>query len=300
MADADEADDLFAEIKQRHLGRQRPVAEALGLEVGPFLVENRRFAGQHFAVVFDRLARPFGRVKIERRPAFGLVLAHDAERAKVRLVVDQVARLHILDEDAARQVVDDRSEQIMLFHEFLFGLFGGGDVPREPKGADDLSAFIPPGHLGGRAPGGAAVLAGDELDLSDDWLAGEDDLLLLGVRRGRMGTRKEIEVGLADGDFGRRHAQPFRMGPIDPNKSALAVLEIDPVGNRLHQQAQDRGIGGFGASGRRCGNERGLAHEQGEAGVVGRRGTLEGGDRDSRQEWPDSCAASTRRLPSLA
>ena len=82
----------------------------LGAEVGFFLAEDRRAGGDHLLVVGEGLPAARGWEEVAGRLANGLGLARHAEQIKVRLVVEEVVRGRVLDEDAGGEVVVEGGE----------------------------------------------------------------------------------------------------------------------------------------------------------------------------------------------
>ena len=77
------------------------------------------------------------------------------------------------------------------------------------------------------------------LDLAHDGLPGLDDGPL--VLPGRVGVLlgEEVEVRLAHGLGGVAQAKPAGQGLVDAEEAALDVLEVDRVGEGIHQRVQE-------------------------------------------------------------
>ena len=76
------------------------------------------------------------------------------------------------------------------------------------------------------------------LVLAHDGLPGLDDGLLVFPGRAGVLLGEEIEVRLAHGLGGVAQAKPAGQGLVDAEEAALDVLEVDRVGEGIHQRVQ--------------------------------------------------------------
>ena len=73
-------------------------------------------------------------------------------------------------------------------------------------------------------------------------LAGADDLLLVAQRLRRVLVGEEVEVGPPDGERRARDAEARRRVPVDAREAALPILEVDAVGDVVHQRLQQEDL----------------------------------------------------------
>ena len=262
VADTDEADDIFADVAIRNFGRQRPVDLPLGTEIGFFLIEDRGAGVEHAPVVFHGLLAAFTREKIERGAAAGFLLVFDLEDVEVGAVVEDVVRSEVLDENATGEVIDDNAEEIALLGEFFFRQLGGGDVAGKAERSDDATGVVAPRHFCGGNPSTGAIAHGGVFDFGDDRATRADNDLfvdegLVGVFAGEV-----VVVGFTHTVFRAGGSEGASLGKVVTHETALQILEINPVRDRVHQDVQNgrieglRGSSSGGKIGRRFTHER--------------------------------------------
>ena len=93
-------------------------------------------------------------------------------------------------------------------------------------------------HLGGHDPGRVPVGPRLLLLLVDHGLAGAEDLLLVRQRLPGMLLGEEVPVALADGLASVGQSEKGGHRPVDADEPALGVLEVDVVGEVVHQGVQ--------------------------------------------------------------
>ena len=126
--------------------------------------------------------------------------------------------------------------------QLLLGLLALGDVARDPEGPDDLPVPIAQRELRRRHPADVAVGPGLLLLDVHQRLAGADDLLLVAQRLRRVLVGEEVEVGPPDGERRARDAEARRRVPVDAREAALPILEVDAVGDVVHQRLEQEDL----------------------------------------------------------
>ena len=141
---------------------------------------------------------------------------------------------------AVREIGERIVERPVL--KLLFRLLALGDVARDAVGSHDGPLPIAQRKLRGRDPANVAVRP--DLLLLDvhQRLPGPDDLLLvaeglLGVLRG-----EDVEVGPAHRQRGARQPEAHGRVAIDAREAAVAILEVDAVGDVVHQRLQQEDL----------------------------------------------------------
>src|ERR1017187_6611379 len=119
----------------------------------------------------------------------------------------------------------------------LLAALAGGDVARDAKRADDLARLVAQRHLGAQGPGHAAVRPGFSF-LFGHLLAVPHQSLLVLECLPRVFNSEKIEVGFPDRLACALESKPLEMRPAVPQKPALRVFEINPVGQVVHERAQ--------------------------------------------------------------
>ena len=99
-------------------------------------------------------------------------------------------------------------------------------------------SVVPQRHLGRRDPGDAVASPRLLLLLAHDGLPGLDDGLLVLPGRAGVLLGEEVEVRLAHRLGGVAQAKPAGQGLVDAEEAALDVLEVDRVGDGIHQRVE--------------------------------------------------------------
>ena len=114
-----------------------------------------------------------------------------------------------------------------------------GEIPQVPI---DLSLPIAQGELGRREfNGNLAVRQGLLLLHVHERVSRANDLLLVAQGLLRVLAGEEVEVGPADGERRVGDAKPHCRISIDAREATVAILEVNGVGDAVHQRLdQDR------------------------------------------------------------
>ena len=112
------------------------------------------------------------------------------------------------------------------------------DVARHAARADDPA--IRPGQRQLRRERPARVAVGHDLflHLAVERNAGLHDALLVLVHLLRIGQREKIAVALSHGGVGAREVEEARHRRVHADEAALAILEINPVRDVLHEEPE--------------------------------------------------------------
>ena len=122
--------------------------------------------------------------------------------------------------------------------ERLFGCALGGDVPRDPEGADDLPGRVPERQFRGAHPRLASVRVRFAFLQVEDRLAAGENPLLVSVRLAGVLLREGMKVGLADGVLRRAKTELCDLRVGDPDEPPIAVLEVHLVGGAFQEDVQ--------------------------------------------------------------
>ena len=134
----------------------------------------------------------------------------------------------------------------VLHGQAALGPFAQGDVTGDAKRAHDAARLVAQALLGRRYPSGRAIGPGFLFLAADQRLAGANDLLLIVESPLRVIRREKIKVPLANRLLRRAEIEEGGHGFVDPKKAALAILEIDVVGDRVQQPIHQISLGGQG------------------------------------------------------
>ena len=129
-------------------------------------------------------------------------------------------------------------QRLIGFAEGLFAALAFGDVAGDAEGADDLALHVAERHLAGRYPGLAAVGPGFFFLLAEQRLPAAHHLFLVLECLPRVFFGEEVEIAAAD-EMGR--IGPVKVtseGLIYSGKAAQVVLEVNRVGDVVHQRPQ--------------------------------------------------------------
>ena len=234
--DADQAVDRAGGVAQRDFGRQQPLASALGVS-HHFLVIEQRFARLHDRGVGDvEFLRNLARKEIEHAFANDFVRALDTEELHVRDVIEEIMPGFVLDVDRVRQVVDHAAEPVALGRELLLHLLEIGDVARKPGRADDAAFVVAQRQLGGERPHDAAIGQRFFFQTADKWLTGLEHALLIIEGLLCMLGQEKIEVAFSNQLLRPVELEKPRHGRVDADEAALAVFEINAVGDVIEQR----------------------------------------------------------------
>src|SRR5262252_9399845 len=148
---------------------------------------------------------------------------------------------HVLQPIEEQRAVREIGERIVERPplQLLLGHLALGDVARDAERPDDVSAAVAQGKLGRRDPADVAVRARLLLLDVHHRLSGADDLLLVAARLRRVFLGEEVEVGPPDRQRRVRDAEAHRRVTVDARETALPILEIDAVGDVVHQRLQE-------------------------------------------------------------
>ena len=145
----------------------------------------------------------------------------------------------VQEQRTVRKIGERIVERLVL--KLLAGFLPLGDVARDPKGPHDVPLPIAQRELRRRHP---AELTGRQRLLLlhvHQRLSGANDLLLVAQRLRSVLVGEEVEVGPADGERRAGDAEPRRLISVDPREAALEILEVDGVGDVVHQRLQQEG-----------------------------------------------------------
>ena len=124
----------------------------------------------------------------------------------------------------------------------LLRLLALADVARDAERADDVPLAIAQRQLRRRHPALVAVWPRLLLLDVDQRFTGADDLLLVAQRLRRVLVGEEVEVRAADRQRRIRDAEALRRIAVDAREAALAVLEVDVVGDVVHQRLEQEDL----------------------------------------------------------
>ena len=116
-----------------------------------------------------------------------------------------------------------------------FRALAQGDVARHPERADDPAGAVAQGHLGRGHPSHASIGPGFLFLDAHQRIPGAHDLAFVRQRLFGVLEVEKVSVRLAYEIRGVLDAEPLGLRPIDAQKAALRVLEIDAVRDVIHQ-----------------------------------------------------------------
>jgi hypothetical protein len=138
----------------------------------------------------------------------------------------------------------EHSSHTVLDGEAAFGPFPEGDVARDPERAGDRAGFVAQALLGGRNPRRRAINPGLLFLPADHRLSrGQYPLLILQGGLGMFGGKK-VRVAAADRFVGAFEAKGGGHRLVDADEPALTILEIDVVGDGIHERIDHFALGG--------------------------------------------------------
>ena len=122
--------------------------------------------------------------------------------------------------------------------QLLLGMLPIGDIPGDTESANDLSLWAAQRDLTCRDPGNVAVRPRLFLLFVEQRLTRPYDLLLVRERLLSVLLRKEVGVRLPQCLGCITEPKTTSHGLVDPEEATLRILEIDVVGQVVHQRVE--------------------------------------------------------------
>ena len=232
--DADDARDRAGLVVNRHLGHGGPALAPIPVDEPLQLVDERLAGANDALLVAEKLVRQHLRVIVEICFAHDLHRVFQAQPPGHGTAHAEKARLHVLEINPVRDVLEQGAEQIAFVGQRLLGFLALGHVPEDALDADDVPGRVVDGRLDDVDVDAVPVRGLVGLDGVHRFTGGHD-AQIIGVILVRQGGGEKIVVGPPD-DLLLRLAQRRAKLLIHEDEPALRVLAEDVLRQRFHER----------------------------------------------------------------